>query len=402
MKRTMIALILTAMMTACGQTGTPVTVRRSVPLAKNSPVPVTESTEPLPGETDEPVKAVWLSYIDLAPLLTGTEADFRENFDEVCRSCKDLGLNTLYVHVRPFGDAFYRSDLFPPSEYVPKGDDGDILFDPLEIMTGTAHSYELSVHAWINPLRLQQEDTLSTYSDAYQTVQWYEAGEGQVNSVEGDSHLWLDPSHSEVRKLIADGAAEICERYDVDGIHYDDYFYPTTDADFDAECFAAQDSCSDLTQYRLDRVSEMCAEIYSAVKAVDESVEVGISPQGNIENNYQYLYADVERWLTEDGFCDCMIPQIYYGYDNTVKPYLDTLDTWRSIDKDKKLVIGLAAYKIGTEDEFTDTVGILSEQASDALEAGCQGYAFYNYISLFAQSDRMSEERSCILSDSVV
>ena len=142
--------------------------------------------------------------------------------------------------------------------------------------------------------------------------------------------------------------------------------------------------------------------IYSAVKAVDEDIEVGISPQGNIENNYQYLYADVERWLTEDGYCDCMIPQIYYGYDNTVKPYLETLNTWRAIDKDKKLVIGLAVYKIGSEDEFTDNAGIICRQAEDALTADCQGYALYNYISLFEDSDRMSEERSCILSDSVV
>lgn len=408
MKRTIIALILTAMMTACGQTGSPVSERRSVPLAKSSPVPVTESTEsaesaePAAQGADKPVKAVWLSYIDLAPLLTGTENEFTAGFEEVCRNCKELGLNTLYVHVRPFGDALYRSKLFPPSEYVPKDDDGNILFDPLKIMTETAHSYELSVHAWINPLRLQSEDSLSSYSDCYQTVKWYESGEGQVNFVEGDAHLWLDPSHSEVRKLIAEGASEICGNYDVDGIHYDDYFYPTTDADFDAECFSVQDSYSDLAQYRLDCVSQMCAEIYSAVKSVDENIEVGISPQGNIENNYQFLYADVERWLTEDGYCDCMIPQIYYGYDNTVKPYLDTLNTWREIDKDKKLVIGLAVYKIGSEDEFTDTAGIISRQAEDALNVGCQGYALYNYISLFEDSDRMSEERSCILSDSVV
>ncbi len=402
MKRTIIVLILTAMMTACGQTESPVSERRSVPLAGSSPVPFAENTKPVQQEADEPVKAVWLSYIDLAPLLSGTENDFTAGFDEVCRNCKELGLNTLYVHVRPFGDALYRSELFPPSEYVPRDSEGNILFDPLEIMTETAHSYELSVHAWINPLRLQSEDTLSSYPDSYQTVQWYEEGEGQVNFVEGDSHLWLDPSHSEVRKLIADGASEICKNYDVDGIHYDDYFYPTTDADFDVECFSVQDSYSDLTQYRLDCVSEMCAEIYSSVKAVDEDIEVGISPQGNIENNYQYLYADVERWLTEDGYCDCMIPQIYYGYDNTVKPYLETLNTWRAINKEKKLVIGLAVYKIGSEDEFTDNAGIICRQAEDALNVGCQGYALYNYISLFEDSDRMSEERSCILSDSVV
>ena len=355
------------MLSSCGQASAALENKRSVPLARSSPVPVETVTR---EEADETMRAVWISYIDLASILTGDEADFRSGFLAMCENCKRMGLNTLFVHVRAFGDAF----------------------DPLEIMTDTAHSCGLELHAWINPLRLQTGEELEALSRDYKTARWYADGSGRVDAAEGDSHLWLDPSHEDVRSLIAEGAAEICKAYDVDGIHYDDYFYPTTDEAFDAESFGLQGEYSSLTEYRLDCVSRMCAKIYEAVKAVDEDIKVGISPQGNIENNYNYLFADVKRWLCEDGYCDYLVPQIYYGYENSVKPYLETLREWREIDKDKPLIIGLAAYKVGTEDDFSYDTGILSKQAEDALDNGCQGYALYNYISLFDGSQRMGDE----------
>ena len=389
MKRFICVLASALMLSSCGQASAALENKRSVPLARSSPVPVETVTR---EEAYETMRAVWISYIDLASILTGDEADFRSGFLVMCENCKRTGLNTLFVHVRAFGDAFYRSELFPPSYLVPKDQNGDILFDPLEIMTDTAHSCGLELHAWINPLRLQTGEELKALSRDYKTARWYADGSGRVDAAEGGSHLWLDPSHEDVRCLIAEGAAEICKAYDVDGIHYDDYFYPTTDEAFDAESFALQEEYSSLDEYRLDCVSEMCADIYEAVKAVDKDIKVGISPQGNIENNYNYLFADVKRWLCEDGYCDYLVPQIYYGYENSVKPYLETLREWREIDKDKPLIIGLAAYKVGTEDDFSYDTGILSKQAEDALDNGCQGYALYNYISLFDGSQRMGDE----------
>ncbi len=378
------------MLSSCGQTAAAPENKTNIPLARSSPLPtVTVSCQ---EKADETVRAVWISYIDLATILTSDEAAFRSGFLAMCENCKRTGLNTLFVHVRAFGDAFYRSSLFPPSYLVPRDETGDILFDPLEIMTDTAHSCGLKLHAWINPLRLQTEDELAALPDDYKTAQWYADGSGRVDAAQGDTHLWLDPSHEDVRSFIAEGAAEICSGYDVDGIHYDDYFYPTTDEAFDAESFVPGDEDKSLDEYRLGCVSDMCSQIYKAVKAVDEDIVVSISPQGNMENNYEYLYADVKRWLCEDGFCDYLVPQIYYSYDNSVKPYLETLLQWRDINRDKPLIIGLAAYKVGTEDGFPSGEGILSKQAQDAVGNGCQGYALYNYISLFDGSEQMGDE----------
>ncbi len=351
--------------------------------------------EPLNYEVQ---KGIWLSYIDLSAMLyEADEAEFCESFDKACKNISALGLNTVYVHLRPFGDALYESSLYPTSAYL-YGD-----FDPLEIICDTAHSYELSVHGWINPLRLQTAGELSQISDSYKTAYWYQSDSDKVRAVENDDHLWLNPAYPEVRELIAQGAAEIAAGYEIDGIHYDDYFYPTTDEYFDRQCFAATSQGQDLDSWRLSNISSMCTEIYSAVKAVDKDISVGISPQGNVDNNYSYMYADVEKWCSQTGYCDYILPQIYYGYNNSIMPFAKTLSRWKSMNtcKDVKLVIGLAAYKIGEEDEFTYNIGIVAQQLSDVLaDDDCAGVAVYTYSSLFDPdtelADRISQENALI------
>lgn len=329
-------------------------------------------------------KGMWISYIDLAPMLeVDSDDEFRQNFTEVCENIVSLGCNTVYVHVRPFGDALYRSELYPTSSYVPL-ENGQPLFDPLEIICETAHNYELSVHAWINPLRCQSESFFENVDDSFQTKEWYNENSDKIQSVENSGNMWLNPAYPEVRSLIAEGAAEIAENYNIDGIHYDDYFYPTTEKSFDEQCYAQMAQGESLSNWRLDNISEMCSEIYSAVKSVDERIEVGISPQGNIENNYDFMYADVRKWCEDDRYCDYILPQIYFGFNNSVKPFEQTLQDWLDIAEqgDVKLVIGLGAYKIGEESEFTDNEGIIAQQAEMALKK-CQGIALYTYSSLF-------------------
>lgn len=113
-------------------------------------------------------KAIWISYIDLADMLTGKSAEeFRENFSQACENALNIGCNTLYVHVRPFGDAIYDSELYPASRYITgvAGEQGG--FDPLDIMIQTAHDKGLSFHAWINPLRCENEECFQTYDSSF-------------------------------------------------------------------------------------------------------------------------------------------------------------------------------------------------------------------------------------------
>lgn len=336
-------------------------------------------------------KGMWLSYIDLQPMLAKDKSEFESKFNAACKNIKELGCNTVYVHLRPFGDALYNSKLYPKS-YLVKGD-----YDPLEIMVSVAHSYKLSVHGWINPLRCTAADDFENIPNSYQTKQWYNNmdTEDKLRKVEGDEHLWLNPAYEEVRRLIADGAKEIAENYNVDGIHYDDYFYPTTDKSFDKDCYESSGKNKSLAEFRRDNISALAKEIYSSVKSVNKNISVGISPQGNIENNINNMYADVYLWGSEEGYADYLEPQIYFGYKNAVKPFLKTVEEWQNLVKNKniKLVIGLGAYKIFNEEEYSQSEGIIARQISDSLKSS-GGVGIYTYNSFFAPEDKFDDRIS--------
>ena len=256
----------------------------------------------------------------------------------------------------------------------------------------------------INPLRCENKDTILNYRKDYLIKKWYEEKSEKICEVDGDSHLWLNPAYQEVRRLIADGVKEIAENYEIDGIHYDDYFYPTTDKNFDEQCFAQQNE-SDLSKWRMNNISLMVEQIYDSVKSVNPDILVGVSPQGNMENNYQYMYADVKKWCSENGYIDYIVPQIYFGYKNTVKPFEKTVEEWQKIvtNSNVKLIAGLGVYKISQNDdtEFSENNGIIARQIRDSLyDFNCHGFALYNYVNLFEPSEeaavRTNAEIDCI------
>ena len=347
------------------------------------------------------VKAVWLSYIDISPMLTGkTEQQFKSAFTDACKKIAELGCNTIFVHIRPFGDAIYSSELYPPSRLITGQAGKKGSFDPLAVMIETAHSFKLSIHGWINPLRLESQEQFANYDDSYLTKRWYDSNNGYVCSVEGDKHLWLNPGYSEVRKFIADGAAEIVRKYDIDGIHYDDYFYPTTAESFDKACFSSFGNGKTLSVWRLENISDMVKSIYDAVKLENKDAVVGVSPQGNIDNNYRYMYADVKKWGSSKGYVDYICPQIYFGYSNPVKPFLPTLNEWGTVvsEPSVSLYVGLAVYKIeGAEDEFVNNTGIIARQIADIRSSKlCKGFCLYACCNVFGNSGRARKELDSI------
>ena len=284
----------------------------------------------------------WVSYIelDMQNETDKSEASFREKFKNIAITSKNAGFNTLIVQVRPFCDALYDSKFFPYS-HILSGEQGvNPGYDALEVMCEVCSQLDLDIHAWVNPYRISTDSTPQALSETNPYVIDNEIGE------ETENGIFLNPANKMARNLIIDGVTEIVRNYDVDGIQFDDYFYPTTDEDFDAQCFAAQAEFDDLAKWRLNNISLMVGEIYSAVKAVDKDILVGVSPQGNMENNYEYMYADVKKWCSEEGYIDYICPQIYFGYENSVKPYEDTIQQWADIcTTDVTLVAGLGVYK---------------------------------------------------------
>lgn len=347
------------------------------------------------------VKGVWISYIELAEILQGQSREsFRANIQEVYDNCAQLGINTVYVHVRSHSDSYYKSELFPWSKYVTGTPGEDPGFDPLEIMLSEAHSRNLSFHAWINPLRACGTAQISSY--AGYPVYSFAAAEGTAGkyAVDVNGTYYLNPAYEEVTELIAAGAAEIVSNYDVDGLHIDDYFYPTTDASFDSSAFSAS-GYSSLSEFRFANCDRMVSELYSAVKAANPTALFSVSVQGRIENNYTQLYADVRKWCTNAGYLDVIIPQIYYGFENSAAPYQETLDEWEELASAGgiPLIAGLSVSKVGAEDkwagggrnEWIDNHDIIMRQTAAAKECGSYGgIALYSYRSIFSPEPAVS------------
>lgn len=335
--------------------------------------------------TDE-IQAIWVPVMQYGDWMTGKEeSQFRENVREAFAKMAALGINTVFLHVRAYGDAYYDSSLFPKGAYLTAD------YDPLKIMTEEARKQGLSPHAWINPMRLQTAENLARSDAQYPLRQWHDdPAYNGTRLVNVDGRYWLNPAYPEVRQLIADGAAEIVDKYDVDGIHIDDYFYPTQDASFDAAAFA-ESGASDLAQWRRENTNAMVKLLYDTVKAQDPSLIFSISPQGNMVTDHDTLYADAALWGSEQGYADWLVPQIYYGYENAACPFTETLTLWKNKTDAAKLIIGLAPYKIGAEDmwagagsqEWLTDAEVLSKETAQSL-AQADGVAFYSYASLFA------------------
>lgn len=337
------------------------------------------------------VKAVWITYYELSGFTQdSTEQDFRKKINKAFKELKSNGFNRVTVQVRPFADAFYKSDYFPVSSYCFKEQGSELIFDPLEIMVESAHKYKLSIEAWINPYRVSNSDDFTQLSKNNKAVEW----QGTDNLIVCDSRIYFNPASDEVTKLISNGVKEIAENYDVDSICFDDYFYPSTDEKIDKSSYASykkNKGDKSLADWRRENVSKMIQSVYSTVKSVDENITFGVSPASNAESNYNTLYADTQKWCTEKGYVDYICPQIYFGFQNENQPFMKTTKSWIQM-ADCTLYVALPLYKAEKEDEFAgdngkkefiDNNNIIARQVTYLSKlSDVKGYYVFSYSSL--------------------
>lgn len=325
--------------------------------ASKSEAPATSASNKPPkkelSSAGDELRAIWIPYMSLTELS-------EEKIDKLVARSKKYGYNAIMFHVRPFGDAMYSSRYFPWSHIItgkqgeaPKGG-----FDPLEYMCRKAHENGIAVHAWVNPLRIQLKggtlpSTLSS-DNPYTLFRSDSSTDNDHYVVDYKDGKFYNPGEAAVRKLIVNGMVEIVQNYDVDGVHWDDYFYPAKGSSFDDSVsynsYAASGGTKSLADWRKENINKLVKMTYSAIKAVDSSVVFGISPAGNIGNCLN-AGADVYEWGSSDGYVDYICPQIYWTFDNTVAPYAETCAKWRKIVSNPKVkfYIGLALYKAGSD-----------------------------------------------------
>lgn len=341
-------------------------------------------------ESDEEMRGVWVSYMELSMEneSSKTQKAFEDKFTEIAQKCRESGFNTLIVQVRPFCDALYKSSYFPWSHILTGTQGENPQYDALQIMCDICKENNLKIHAWINPYRVSSNETPKKLSDNNPYIKNSEIG------IKTDNGIFLDPSNETAQQLISDGVKEIAENYDVDGIQFDDYFYPTEDESFDKKQYEAyiekygKESSMSLDNWRMQNVNTLICKVYRTIKSVNSSVEFGISPQGNIGNN-DGLYADVKSWCTCKGFADYICPQIYFSLENPALTFEDCLNSWTSLDFDEnvKLYVGLGGYKAGNG-EYDEETWLLSDSIlADEYDIlrnnkSVRGFMLYSYNSL--------------------
>lgn len=337
------------------------------------------------------MKAIWVSYITLDMQNTDkSEQAFINKVTKIIKTTKDSGFDTLIFQVRPFCDALYESKYFPWS-HILTGEQGlQPEYDPLKIICDLCHKNNISVHAWINPYRVKTNGTPKKLDESNPYITDTTLG------FEHNGNTYLDPSNEEAQNLIVDGIIEIIENYDIDGIQFDDYFYPENSNDIDNEKYIKYASGSEnplsKENWRAENVNKLIKKVYESIHDKTDNVIFGISPQGNINNNIS-LGADVKKWCEQEGYIDYICPQIYFSLDNPSLNFEDCMEQWLKIRKHKKLklYIGLAAYKGGTNDDegtWLDNNDILKTEIEICESKETDGIMLYSYESFYNEENK--------------
>ncbi len=263
------------------------------------------------------------------------------------------GVNAIIFQVRPECDALYKSDLEPWSRFL-TGQQGKApapYWDPLEWMVNECHKRGMELHAWINPYRAKTKTTTAL-------AQNHIAVQHPERAFNYDGQLILNPGQPENRKYICKVVQDIVRRYDIDGLHIDDYFYPYPVAGLpipdDAEYAKYKNSINNRGDWRRYNVNLFIEQLYTAIKEVKPWVKFGVSPFGIYRNqrsdpkngsatnglqNYDDLYADVLLWVNK-GWIDYCVPQIYWEIGNKAADYKTLITWWNRYAKNRPLFIG--------------------------------------------------------------
>ena len=295
---------------------------------------------------------IFISYIEIAKYLKGKdETALKNTIDDMISQCREFGFTDIILQVRSFSDAIYYSDIYPSSSMIVAKEGDKLPFDILEYFIKKSHENNLKLHAWINPYRIRSNLSKEEITDKNPAFKYL-----NTNKVEeSDKGIFYNPADSEIRNLIISGVEEILDNYDVDGIHYDDYFYPSKTIDlenYQEELLKRENLTID--EYRLENTTKLIKKTYEVVKKKDKNILFGISPEGNIDNNYTSNYIDTKKFAENSGYVDYLMPQIYFGFFNSIKPFYETVKEWNSYIKTDtvKLIPALAFYKVGEEDLY--------------------------------------------------
>jgi uncharacterized lipoprotein YddW (UPF0748 family) len=312
-------------------------------------------------------RAVWIATvanIDWPTTNTDAVEKQQKDFIAILDTYKKLNYNAVIVQIRSAGDAMYPTNLAPWSKYL-TGKQGLAPFpfyDPLDWMITEAHDRGFEFHAWLNPYRATMDMNTAPLSPSHDVnlhPEWM---------IKYGGKYYYNPALPEVQSHLMNIVDEVVTKYDIDAIHFDDYFYPyrITGENFnDTESYKKYGKGLKLEDWRRDNVNTYVRNTYNSIKKIKPWVQFGISPFGVWRNksvdprgsdtqagqtNYDDLFADPMAWM-EDNYIDYILPQLYWSIDHRTASYAKLIKWWSENSKNTAVYIGNGTYKINADSD---------------------------------------------------
>ncbi len=365
--------------------------------------------------SEEEMRGIWVASIvnlDYPVSPTTSPEELRSQADEILENVEAWGFNTVFLQVRPCSDALYVSNIYPWSSYLTgeQGTPPGTGFDPLNYWIEESHRRGIELHAWINPFRITHSasewDNLADNSPARLHPEW---------TVQFNDNFYFDPAIPQVRQMVIDGAIELVENYDLDGIHMDDHFYPDSNFDDASSYEIYGQSFSDPGDWRRNNINLLVQSMSVALHNSNPDIKFGIAPSGvwacetqnpagsntvNTLSSYYDLYADTKYWV-EEGWLDYIAPQLYWEIGNERADFAVLLDWWADVvaasEHSTKLYIGLAdsntSEAISPDDPWYDGAEI--ERQLNACHASLPVSGTIHFRYHFIAEDENLQEIIC-------
>jgi len=360
------------------------------------------------SKAQEPMRAAWVSTvfnIDWPSKASyGNPSKQKQEYISLIDRLKSTGINTIIIQVRPESDALYRSSINPWSRYLTGSQGREPGYDPLAFIIEESHKRGLKVHAWFNPYRA------SIYDDKSTTSPMNAINKHPDWTIHYKGKWYYDPAIPEVTKYIADTVAEVVQNYDVDGIHFDDYFYPGPEFPDDAS-YKKYAKGRNRGDWRRDNVNKMVKTVRDRIKSIKPNMPFGISPAGIWKNkssdpngsntsggeSYFNQHSDTRYWI-KNKYIDYVVPQVYWRIGHPKANY-ETLVRWWSdqvAGTNVKLYIGQGIYKSGQKEYAGENVAreIKNQLYINKKYPNVAGEIFFSARDIVNNANVMSDIRS--------
>lgn len=348
------------------------------------------------------MNAAWITTVynsDWPSKKNNLEAQ-KQQMRNILDNLKDTGINTVMFQARPKGDALYNSNINPWSDILTGEQGKNPGYDPLAFVIEEAHKRGMKVHAWLNPYRVTTSGTdlsvLSESNPARQHPDW---------TLTHDGRIYFNPELPQVKQLIYDTVGEIVKNYDVDGIHFDDYFYPANYPLPDGEGRDGK-----VANSRRDNINEMVFGVKNTIKDIKPHVEFGVSPSGIWKNkssdingsdtrgkeSYYSDYADTVGWI-KNNYVDYVVPQLYWQIGYNIADYSKLVSWWSNQIKGSNvnLYIGQGIYKDEVANEIDKQLN-LNKQYSEI-----KGSVFYSTSDIISNRAGCRDKIKTVLNSSI-